>query len=99
MIRRKHGSDFLLITQHDHALVAGQLAEVFGNDHFAAPLPREQTLAGVNLHDCGWPLHDDQPTLNPDGLPLDVFETPRDIGFRVWTASVERTIEMDAYGG
>jgi hypothetical protein len=99
MIRRKHGSDFLLITQHDHALIAGQLAEVFGNDHFAAPMPRQQALAGVTLHDCGWPLHDDEPTLNPDDLPLDVFESPREIAFRVWTASIERAIEKEPYAG
>lgn len=99
MIRRKQGSDFLLITQDDHALIAGQLAEVFGNEHFAAPMPREQALAGVNLHDCGWPLHDDEPTLSAEGLPLDVFETPREIAFRVWTASVERATEKDPYAG
>ena len=99
MIRRKQGSDFLLITQHDHALIAGQLAEAFGNDRFASPTPRQQALAGVTLHDCGWPLHDEEPTLNADGLPLDVFESPREIAFRVWTASIERAKEKDPYAG
>src|SRR6266540_235248 len=99
MIRRQHGNDFLLIAQHDHALISGQLAEVFGNDSFAAPVPAESAIAGISLHDCGWPLHDDEPTLNKDRLPLDVFETPRDIAFRVWTASVERAVKKDPYAG
>ena len=99
MIRRAHGSDYLLITQHDHALIAGELAESFGNDNFASPIPREQALLGVSLHDCGWPLHDDEPTLNADSRPLDVFESPRDIAFKVWTASVERAAQKDHYAG
>src|SRR5438874_5670453 len=99
MIRRAQGSHFLLITQHDHALIAGELADQFGNDNFASPIPREQTLLGVSLHDCGWPLHDIEPTLNADGLPLDVFESPRDLAFKVWTASVERAAQKDPYAG
>ena len=99
MIRRRHANDFLLIAQHDHALLAGQMAETFGNDRFASPIPLKQALQGVKLHDCGWPLHDDEPTLNGDGVPLDVFETPRPVGFTVWTASVERAMAKDPYAG
>jgi hypothetical protein len=99
MIRRRYGSDFLLIAQHDHALLAGQLAEVFGNERFAHPSPYAQAIEGVKLHDCGWPLHDDEPTLNKDGYPLDVFETPRSVGFAVWTGSVERAVAKDPYAG
>jgi hypothetical protein len=99
MIRRRQGSDFLLITQHDHALISGELAESFGNAGFASPVPREPALAGIRLHDCGWPLHDDQPTLNAEHLPIDVFESTREIAFKVWTASVERATREDLYAG
>jgi hypothetical protein len=99
VIRRQDESDFLLITQHDHALIAGELAEQFGNEYFDRPQPLESAIRGVRLHDCGWPLHDDQPTRNRDGLPLDVFETPRDIALPVWTASVERAAQQDPYAG
>ena len=53
----------------------------------------------MRLHDCGWPLHDDEPTLNRDGKPLDVFETTREIALQVWTASVERAAAADRYAG
>jgi hypothetical protein len=99
MIRRTDGGDFLLITQHDHALLSGEMAEQFGNGPFARPAPFESAVRGVRLHDCGWPLHDDAPTRNQDGLPLDVFETPREIGLKVWTASVERAAQADPYAG
>src|SRR5687768_18404240 len=95
MIRRQQGDDWLLITQHDHALLAGELAEHFGNEYFARPEPREPALRGVRLHDCGWPLHDDQPTINKDGKPLDVFETTRDIALPVWRSSADQASAAD----
>jgi hypothetical protein len=99
MIRREVGNEFLLIKQHDHALLAGQLAERFGNDRFAKPEPRESVLTAVRLHDAGWPLHDEQPTLNRTHLPLDVFETPRPIALKVWSASAECASAADPYAG
>ncbi len=76
MIRRKAGNDFLLITQNDHAILSGKLAEHFGNARFARPQPRQETIDAASLHDCGWPIHDDAPTLNARGEPIDVFESP-----------------------
>jgi hypothetical protein len=99
MIRRDAGGDFLLITQVDHAKLAGQLAGHFGNARFAGPVPREPALTAVAMHDQGWPLHDDEPTLNDRQLPLDVFEVPRSIALTVWSASTERAAAVDPYAG
>jgi hypothetical protein len=99
MIRRDAGGDFLLITQPDHAALAGELAAHFGNARFFRPSPRESLLTAVSLHDSGWTLHDNEPTLNVGGLPLDVFETPRQIALRVWAASAERAAAADPYAG
>ncbi len=99
MIRREDGGDFLLIAQHDHALVAGVLAAQFGNADFAAPDPQDKTVKGVSLHDCGWPLHDDEPTLNAKGLPSDVFETTRPVALKVWAASADKASADDPYAG
>jgi len=94
MIRRQMGSHWLLITQHDHARLAGQLAARIGNHFFDRPQgnngPNQSFIDGVTLHDSGWPLHDDQPTLNRAGEPLDVFETTPAIGLKVWSESVQR---------
>jgi hypothetical protein len=54
---------------------------------------RQRRSFGIELHDCGWPLHDERPTLNEAGLPLDVFESPRAIALEVWQASAERAAE------
>ena len=97
MIRRRHGGRWLLITQADHAALSGQLAEHVGGSRFAPLHPR--AILGCRMHDVGWPSHDDLPTLNSQGLPSDVFETPRHIALPIWSASAERAIENDFYAG
>jgi hypothetical protein len=92
MIRRTDGDDFLLIAQNDHAIFSGLLAEHIGNSKFARPSP--EAVAAIGAHDAGWPLHDDDaPTLNDQGLPLHVFETPTALAVRIWSASVDRGAE------
>jgi hypothetical protein len=97
MIRKQVGGEFWLIKQDDHARLAAQLAGHVGGRAYDAPAP--SAVRGIALHDCGWPVHDDvEPTLSPQGLPLDVFETPRHIAMRVWSESSRRAAEEpDAY--
>jgi hypothetical protein len=97
MIRRTEGKDWLLFTQHEHALLAGRIAEAFGNRGFESPSAR--TVQGVALHDCGWPIHDERPTLNGKGEPLHVFESPVWVGCQVWAASARRAANKDLYAG
>ncbi|HSU66058.1 MAG TPA: DUF3891 family protein, partial [Tepidisphaeraceae bacterium] len=97
MIRHRREDEFLLFTQHDHALLAGRLAEHISGALIARPSP--ETIQGIALHDCGWPLHDDEPTINPRGLPLHVFETPPEISTVVWSASARRAANKDPYSG
>jgi hypothetical protein len=98
MIRRQVGDEFWLITQDDHAQISGELAQAIGNANFS-PTSSASAILGIALHDCGWPLHDNQPTLNGENLPLDVFESPREIGLHVWEASAERAAQRDDYAG
>jgi hypothetical protein len=99
MIRHRLGDDFVLITQHDHAQLSGRLAERIGNALFSAPTPFQETVDGIALHDCGWPLHDDNPTLNPQGQPLHVLESPMSVATRVWGESVRCATEKGPWSG
>lgn len=99
MIRRQTSEGYWLFAQHDHAVLAGQIARHIGNSHFARPDPFESTMLGIANHDAGWPLHDQHPTLSPARIPLDVFESPRQITHKVWLESANRAISIDPYGG
>src|SRR4051794_21366437 len=99
MIRHRRGDEFLLITQHDHAQLSGKLATHLGNETFSPPSPYRESVDGIALHDCGWPLHDDNPTLSAQGQPLHVLESPMSVATRVWSESARRAAEVDPYTG
>src|SRR5258705_12481122 len=97
MIRRRVGDWYFLFAQHDHAHWCGELAARYGNKNFDRAEPFQQSVRAVGLHDCGWPIHDQRPTLNKQGLPLHVFETPLNVALEVWQAGVERVADEEPY--
>ena len=99
MIRKRVGDEFWLITQRDHAHLAGTLARAFGNRQFAKPVGGDVVYAAVDAHDDGWPLHDDAPTLDATGGPMDVFESLRSIVHPIWLASALQAAEIGPYAG
>ena len=99
MIRHRLSDQFVLMAQHDHAQLSGRLATHVGNGLFAPPAPYQETVDGIGLHDCGWPLHDERPTLNPQGLPLHVLESPMAVAIPVWSESVRLAAEHNGYSG
>jgi hypothetical protein len=88
MIRRNGSKDFLLITQNEHAALAGRIAAAWGNDGFCEPAPRDEVVTAIERHDAGWSIHDDKPTLNREHIPAAFYEMPVCLFVRVWVASV-----------
>lgn len=75
MIRREENNNWLLITQHEHAGLAGEIMEYWGNEMFSAPEPRDEVLFAINEHDAGWRQWDASPKLYaPSGLPANFSE-------------------------
>ena len=54
MIARKTHDGWLLVTQHDHALLAGELARHVGNAAVAPVMPMQSVISAVAMHDAGW---------------------------------------------
>jgi hypothetical protein len=69
MIRIEHDDGWILISHPDHARLAGQIAEHWGNDDFAAPEPRADILEAVYRHDDAWAARDAAPKLTREGKP------------------------------
>jgi hypothetical protein len=69
MLRLQTETGFYLITHPDHAHLAGQFAEHWGNAQFLSPTPRESVLHGIHVHDDGWLQRDTTPSITRAGKP------------------------------
>ena len=66
-----------VVLQSDHAALASQLAEAFGNHDFEAPEPRDLMQFLALHHDRGWDETDAHIGRNPaTGLPFSLVNTP-----------------------
>ncbi|MGD0141155.1 MAG: DUF3891 family protein [Tepidisphaeraceae bacterium] len=99
MIRRQTGKELILINQHDHSRLAGELARRIGNGTFAPPGPFESVVFAIAEHDCGWTAEDSRPQLNAQGQPEHVFEADVLTSLAAWQASVDQVMARDPYAG
>ena len=69
MLRAESDNGWWLITHPDHARLAGQFAEHWGNERFNSPEPRNDVLEGIRTHDDGWAARDAAPEITKQGKP------------------------------
>lgn len=75
MIRRELNEGWILITQYDHSVLAGEVMRHWGNGQFSRPEPFNEVLFAVTEHDCGWAGWDSRPKVNPEhGYPANFME-------------------------
>jgi len=88
MIRRDENSSWLLITQHDHAGLAGEIMECWGNESFSGPEPRDEVLFAIREHDSGWEEWDASPKIDPEsGHPANFMEMGSAEHTEIWERS------------
>ena len=64
MLVTRRGGRLALVTQPDHAAIAGTLARHWGNQEFATPLASEALICAAEHHDDGWLELDGRPMFN-----------------------------------
>jgi hypothetical protein len=69
MLRSQSDIGWWLVTHPDHARLAGQFAEHWGNELFVSPEPRADVLEGISTHDDGWAARDAAPEITKQGKP------------------------------
>jgi len=98
MIRRDDTDGWILITQYDHAILAGDLMERWGNETFSSPQPRGEVLFAVREHDCGWKEWDSSPKINPEnGYPANFMEMESSDQSGIWRRSFESHSDEHPY--
>jgi len=110
MLKTRRGEEFWLVTQPDHAALAGMLAAHWGNAGFARPGAMEDTAGAERLrrevvlavaeHDNGWWEWEADPELSADdGLPLGLSDVLKDpvSGMERWRIGVPRLAARHPY--
>ena len=69
MLRLETETGWWLVKHPDHARLAGNFAEHWGNDQFLPPEPRVNVLRGIARHDDGWAARDAAPQITRQGRP------------------------------
>ncbi len=90
MIRRVEQENWLLITQVEHAHIAGELAFAWGGLENVSPLPmKRHLLPAIRSHDEGWSTWDDTPSLHPKlKAPRSFTEMPMAVSTLLWRESI-----------
>lgn len=100
MLVSRRNDELVLVTQPDHAEMAGEMAAHWGNDRFAPLEPRESVRAAVTLHDDGWSEADATPLIHHgEARPLHFLEIDMEEHIPLYARGVNRTFERDAYAG
>lgn len=89
MIRRETADGWLLISQVDHARLAGDLAAAWGNDRVPGLPLAEWLVPAVRDHDEGWRTWEAAPTVTGDGRPRQFTEMPAAEATAIWTTSID----------
>ena len=105
MIRREvtlpgGGLGWLLVSQIEHARLAGALAAEWGAPPYSAVEPRDELLPAIVRHDDGWSEWERWPALDPaTGRPRNFLEMPVEDSLLIWRTSIERAEAMSPLGG
>lgn len=98
MIRRDENEGWVLINQHDHAALSGQIMNYWGNEAFEPPAPRDEVLFAIAEHDNGWREWDSSPKLQTQtGYPMNFMEMDFADQKSIWTRSFSRFSEVHPY--
>ena len=92
-----HGQ-LLVITQNDHAHLAGELLSLWRTDGLPEHPRRRQLLFAAREHDNGWREADSAPRCRRrDGRPHDFMTVPRELRWEIWHRGTRRFIEREPY--
>jgi Protein of unknown function (DUF3891) len=99
LVTRRDGR-LTLITQPDHAALAGRMAASWGNEHFATPAARDALICAAVHHDDGWRQLDSRPTYNAERQrPAHFTELPLSESAGPYARNVESVYERDLRAG
>jgi hypothetical protein len=99
MIVAETDDAYRFVTQPDHAALAGQFADRWGNGRFERPRPRPGVVAAAYTHDDGWWAYDRRPHLDAEGRPVTFTAVPAETWVPLYDDGVDAAVDVDPYAG
>jgi hypothetical protein len=99
MIVAETATHYQFVTQPDHATLAGQFADHWGNDAFESLDPRSAMHLAAYHHDLGWSRYDRRPRLDEAGAPIDFRDVPAGAWTALYESGIDDVVAMNAYAG
>ena len=94
MIVRETQDGYVLIKQHDHALISGEIAKRWRE----RPRPLDSTLFAIAHHDVAWRGPDSEVRWNEEtGRPYSFAEYPSELKVKAYEEGLDWVEERDAY--
>ncbi|MBV8207123.1 MAG: DUF3891 family protein [Acidobacteria bacterium] len=89
--------EYLLVTQPDHAALAGELAAALAAEWMPRLSPA--AIAAIAAHDEGWRPFDTRPSFRPGARPASFIEIPSPDFLAAWNASIEHAATLSPLAG
>ncbi|SDZ58894.1 Protein of unknown function [Evansella caseinilytica] len=98
MIVRERSDEFILIHQHDHAHISGQLCKAWKQDYFLGREERPSVELAVACHDWCWQALDQRPLLLKEtGKPASFVDHPLQEKIAAYRTGVDEMEKRDEY--
>ncbi|MCC6891029.1 MAG: DUF3891 family protein [Hyphomicrobiales bacterium] len=101
IVRHRPDGSAVMITQNDHAKLAGLFAAHWGNAQFARPHPRNSMLRAAQYHDGGWLRYETDPLLDPVTRRSPTYhQVPNDAPqLAAYQWAIDMLTDVDSYSG
>ena len=100
MIVREQPEGFVLIRQHDHAKLSGQIAEHLLPEWMPTGSDREAAVLAITQHDRGWRYLDENPLWDSESSsPFSFINYPLEPKLSSYRAGLDEAEAMDPYAG
>jgi hypothetical protein len=101
IVRNESDGSVVMITQNDHAKLAGLFAAHWGNRQFERPRPYVSMMRAAQYHDSGWLRYETNPYLDPaTGKSPSYQQVPNDgTQLAAYQAAIDMLTDVDSYSG
>ncbi|MFS0728008.1 DUF3891 family protein [Paenibacillus sp. 1P07SE] len=100
MIVRTYADKIVMTEQHNHALLAGELASQLRHPLYGDSARRDEVLLAIRQHDRGWRMLDETPVWNDrEELPFSFQDYPMLPKLLMYKSGIDEVEAMNGYAG